>query len=81
MSRQTEFIQLASALMEHFLEGSALLRLWYAQLKREYLYLLLFSFVLMYQCLNGAIPSRKRSIKAPAKSKNSIYVLTEICLQ
>ena len=36
----------------------------------------------MYQCLNnGAIPSGKYSINAPAKSKTSSYVFTEICLQ
>ena len=36
----------------------------------------------MYQCLNGAIPSRKCSIKAPAKWGNSVYVvLTDICHQ
>ena len=33
----------------------------------------------MYQCLNEATPSRKCSIKAPAKWRNSVYVLTEIC--
>ena len=52
-----------------------------SQLRREYLYLLLFSFGLIYQCLNRAIPSRKCSIKAPAKWRNSVYVLTEICHQ
>ena len=35
----------------------------------------------MYQCLNGAIPSRKCSITAPAEWSNSVYVLTEICHQ
>ena len=35
----------------------------------------------MYHCLIRAIPSRKGSIKAPAKSKTSVYVLTEICHQ
>ena len=45
------------------------------------MYLLLFLFGLVYQCLNGAIPSMKCSIKAPPKCKTSIYVLTEICLQ
>ena len=30
---------------------------------------------------NGAVPSRKCSIKAPAKWRNSVYVLTEICHQ
>ena len=49
--------------------------------RREDLYLLLFSFGLMYQCLYGAIPSWKFSIKAPAKWRNSVYVLTEICHQ
>ena len=36
-------------------------------LRSEYFYLLLFSFDLMHQCLNGAIPLRKWSIKAPHK--------------
>ena len=35
----------------------------------------------MCQCLNGAIPSRKCSIKAPANWRNSVYVLMEICHQ
>ena len=35
-----------------------------------YLYLLFFSFGLMYHCLNGAIPSRKYSIKAPSSSNS-----------
>ena len=35
----------------------------------------------MYQCNNGAIPSRKCSIKTPAKWRNSAYVLIEICHQ
>ena len=43
--------------------------------------MLLFSFGLMYQCLNRAIPSRKCSINAPAKWRNSVYILTEICHQ
>ena len=59
-----EILHLAGALMEHFLEGSDPLRLWKLKLRREDLYLLPFSFGLMYQCLNGAIPSRKCSIKA-----------------
>ena len=33
------------------------------------------------QSLNGALPSRKCSIKAPAKCKTSVCVLIEICLQ
>ena len=41
--------------------------------------MLLFSFGLMYQCLNGAIPSRKCSITASAKWRNSVYVMMEIC--
>ena len=35
----------------------------------------------MYQCLNWAIPSRKCLIKAPAKRRNSVYVLMEICIK
>ena len=49
-------------LNETFLEGSAPLRL-----RSEDLYMLLFSFGLMYQCLKGAIPLSKCSIKAPSK--------------
>ena len=45
--------------MEDFLEGSAPLR-----------HKLLFSFGLMYQYLNGALPPRKYSIKAPAPEVN-----------
>ena len=41
------------------------------------MYLLLFLLALMYQCLNGAIPSWKCSIKAPAKWRNSVYVLCQ----
>ena len=41
--------------------------------KKIFLYLLLFLFGIMYQCLYGAIPSRKCSIKAPAKWGNSVY--------
>ena len=43
----------------------------------------LFSFGLMYQCLNGAIPSKKCSIQALAMWmwSNSAYVLIEICHQ
>ena len=49
-------------------------------LRREELYLLLFSFGLMYQCLNKAIPSRKCSINPPAINEETlVYVLTEIC--
>ena len=64
-----------------YLEGSAPLMLWSVNHRREELYLLRFLFGLMYQCPNGAIPSRKCSIKAPDKWRNSIYVLTEICHQ
>ena len=49
--------------------------------RREDLYLLFFSFGLMYHCLNGAISSRKCSIKTPAKWRNSLYVLMKICHQ
>ena len=40
-----------------------------------------FSSKLTYQSLNGALPTRKYSIKAPVKCKISVYDLTEICLQ
>ena len=43
--------------------------------------MLLFSFGLMYQCLNSALPSRKYSIKTSVKCKSSVHVLTEIFLQ
>ena len=41
------------------------------------MYLLLFPFSLLYQCLNGAIPTRKCCIKAPAKWRNTGYVSWE----
>ena len=65
------------------LNGTFLCRKWSGKalvswLRREDLYLLLCSFGLMHQCL---IPSSTCSIKAPAKWRNSVYVLTGICLQ
>ena len=45
------------------------------------MYLILFSFGLMYQCRNGAIPSRNCSIMTLANWRNSVYVLMEICHQ
>ena len=45
---KTEFVHLAGALMEHFLEGNAPLRLCVSKFRKEDLYLLLFSFGLMY---------------------------------
>ena len=35
----------------------------------------------MYQCPNGAVPSRKCSVKASAKWRNIVYVLMEMCHQ
>ena len=35
----------------------------------------------MYQCINKAIPSRKYSIKVPAKWRNSFFILMEISHQ
>ena len=53
---QTEFLHLAGALMEHFLEGIALLRHWYINPNE-----------IIFQIFNGVLPLRKCSIKAPAK--------------
>ena len=50
-----KFIYLSGAVMEHFLEGSALLRLWYINSEKKI-------YVSVYNCLNRAIPSRKYSI-------------------
>ena len=36
---------------------------------------------LSYQSLNGVLPSMKCSVRTLSKCKNSVYVLTEICLQ
>ena len=58
--------------MEHLFEGIAQLRHWYINPNEK--------FELTYLSLNGALPSRKCSSKAPAKCKTSVYVLTEICL-
>ena len=54
--------------MEHFLEGSAILRLqwlpWLTQ-KRRFVFVLI--WVNVQICLNRALPPRKCFIKAPAK--------------
>ena len=41
----------------------------------------MFSSEITYQSLNGALSSRKCSIKASTNGKTSVYVLTAICLQ
>ena len=41
----------------------------------------MFSSEITYQSLNGALSSRKCSIKASTNCKTSVYVLTDICLQ
>ena len=66
--------------MEHFQEGITPLKHWcniypYEKSNKHKSLLLL-----IYQNLNGALPSRKCSIKAPDKCESSIYVLTNICL-
>ena len=53
------FLHLAGVLLENFFEGSALLRLWYVNSEEK-----ICIFGIMYQCLNGSIPSMKFSIKA-----------------
>ena len=62
-----EVLHLADALiLEHFHEGNTPISALVNRLNREDLYLLLFSFGLLKQCHNVAIPSGKCSIKAPA---------------
>ena len=73
--QMTEFSHLAGALMEYFLEGVTPLRHWYINPKWEE-QIQIFSSELTYQILNCALPSRKCSIKAPAKCKPPIYVMT-----
>ena len=59
---------LADALVKDFLEASANNKaLVYQLIREDFIYLLLFSFGLMYLCINRAILSRKCSIQAPAK--------------
>ena len=60
---QSQVLHLANALMEFFLYWKCSVKAFVSYLRREDLYLLLFSFGLMYQCLNGAIPSRKCQMK------------------
>ena len=67
-----EFLHIAGALMEHFLERIALLRHSYSNPNE---------LRVLFSELTFQKPSRKCSIKALAKSKTSIYVLTVICLQ
>ena len=77
LHQDTNILHLAGAIMEYFLEGIVLLRHWYInpnEKSKKY------NSSLLSQ-LSKAFPSRKWSIKAPAKCKTSSYVLTEICLQ
>ena len=63
----SEVLHLAGSLIQHFIEGSALKKGFnkLAQMRRFVLIT-----VFMYQCLNGAIPSRKcNSIMLPAKGR------------
>ena len=75
-------MHLGGTLMEHLLEGRSPLRLWQVNSEEKicicYCTLLIWVYV---QCLNRAIPSRKCPIKAPAKLRNSVHVLIEICHQ
>ena len=57
--------------MEHFLEGITPLRHWYIN-PNEKSNIQFFSSELTYQSLNGALPSRKCCIKAPAKCKTPV---------
>ena len=68
--------------MEHFLEGIALLRHWYINSNEKInKYKSSLLRVNLPKPYNGALPSRKCSIKTPAKCKPSVYVLNEISLQ
>ena len=66
-----ELFHLTGVLMEHFLEGITPLRHWYIN-PNEKSNIQFFSSELTYQSLNGALPSRKCSIKAPAKCKTPV---------
>ena len=57
--------------MEHFFGGSATLK-GFGKLTQKRR----FVFVMLLIWVNVPIPSRKCSIKAPAKFKTSVYVLT-----
>ena len=61
-----EVLNLALALIMEHLHDKHPISALVNRLNREDLYLLLFSFGLLKQCHNGAIPSGKCSIKAPA---------------
>ena len=77
ISRNTSFfIQQIGALMEHFLEGIGTL----THTRRVTNTNLLFR-VNLPKHRHRALPSRKFSMKAPAKCKTFVYVLTEICHQ
>ena len=63
--------------MEHFLEGNGTLWPWKVNPERRAkLYLLLFSFGLMYQFLNRSIPARNSSIKALTKMKKRFNTIS-----
>ena len=67
---KTKFLHLAGVLIEHFLKGISLLRYWYINPNhRSNKYK-----SSLYQSLNGALPSRKCSMKKAPKCKTSIRV-------
>ena len=70
-----EVLNLALALIMEHLHDKHPISALVNRLNREDLYLLLFSFGLLKQCHNVAIPSGKCSCKAPAL----FICLTELC--
>ena len=66
----------------YFIEGRSLSRPYRQINNRGFAFLFIALLIwLMYQCPNGEIPSRNCIIKAPAKWKNFVYVMTEFCHQ
>ena len=66
----------------YFIEGRSLSRPYRQINNRGFAFLFIALLIwLMYQCPNGEIPSRNCIIKAPARWKNFVYVMTEFCHQ
>ena len=66
----------------YFIEGRSLSRPYRQINNRGFAFLFIALLIwLMYQCPNGEIPSSNCIIKAPAKWKNFVYVMTEFCHQ
>ena len=82
MQKLKNYFRTIRAPIIYFIEGRSLSRPYRQINNRGFAFLFIALLIwLMYQCPNGEIPSRNCIIKAPARWKNFVYVMTEFCHQ